>query len=160
MPIDLDRLKANLLTSGLHRKDQPLFQVINQLIEAFKNLITLVNAGGGSGGAGGSALLQYLTSDDETGSLPNSRELLAGIGISFDDSVANERTINATGDGESFDFVVMSDGVTPIPEPIDDGFGNFIYIPYGEGGGSSGSIVVGGSGLSQAQILKLVSYRG
>ncbi len=28
------------------------------------------------------------------------------------------------------DYVVMSDGATPIPSPMNDGFGNFIYIPY------------------------------
>lgn len=28
------------------------------------------------------------------------------------------------------DYVVMSDGATPTPAPVDDGFGNFIYIPY------------------------------
>lgn len=28
------------------------------------------------------------------------------------------------------DYVVLSDGGLPTPEPIDDGFGNFIYVPY------------------------------
>lgn len=28
------------------------------------------------------------------------------------------------------DYVVASDGGTPTPAPMDDGFGNFIYIPY------------------------------
>lgn len=32
----LDRLKAQLLTSGLSQKDQPLFQVINQLIDTMR----------------------------------------------------------------------------------------------------------------------------
>jgi hypothetical protein len=36
----------------------------------------------------------YLTGDDESGSLPNSRQLLAGVGVLFDDSIANERTID------------------------------------------------------------------
>ncbi len=31
---------------------------------------------------------------------------------------------------DALDYVVMSDGATPIPSPVDDGFGNFIYIPY------------------------------
>lgn len=30
----------------------------------------------------------------------------------------------------SLDYVLMSDGATPIPNPVDDGFGNFIYIEY------------------------------
>lgn len=36
----LDRLKAQLLTSGLSQKDQPLFQIINQLIDALRQGIT------------------------------------------------------------------------------------------------------------------------
>lgn len=36
----------------------------------------------------------FLTEDDETTTFPNSRQLLAGQGVSFDDSVPGERTIN------------------------------------------------------------------
>jgi hypothetical protein len=70
----------------------------------------------------------FLTGADESATLPNSRELLAGTDITFDDTVAGERTINASG-GE-VDHVVMSDGATPTPSPVDDGFGNFIYVAY------------------------------
>lgn len=28
------------------------------------------------------------------------------------------------------DYVVASDGATPTPSPVNDGFGNFIYIQY------------------------------
>jgi len=28
------------------------------------------------------------------------------------------------------DYVVLSDGALPTPNPVNDGFGNFIYIPY------------------------------
>lgn len=70
----------------------------------------------------------YLTATDETADLPNSRELLAGTNITFDDSTPGERTINASG-GVASDYVVLSDGGTPAL-PIDDGFGSFIYIPY------------------------------
>jgi hypothetical protein len=35
---DLNRLKSQLLTTGLSNKDNPLFQVINQLIGAVKQL--------------------------------------------------------------------------------------------------------------------------
>lgn len=41
----------------------------------------------------------YLTAADETATLPNSRELLAGTNITFDDVVPGERTINAAGGG-------------------------------------------------------------
>jgi len=51
----IDRLKAQLLTSGLSQKDQPLFQVINTLIDAVRTSLFGVetlnsnNSGGGSG---------------------------------------------------------------------------------------------------------------
>lgn len=35
-----------------------------------------------------------------------------------------------SGGGSGVDHVVMSDGATPTPSPVDDGFGNFIYIEY------------------------------
>lgn len=54
-----------------------------------------LNASGG----GADPNLTYLTEADESGDLPNSRALLAGTNITFDDSVPNERTINAAGGG-------------------------------------------------------------
>ena len=39
---------------------------------------------------------------------------------------SSSSTTNITG----ADYVVLSDGATPIPSPVDDGFGNFIYIQY------------------------------
>lgn len=55
----LDRLKAQLLTSGLQQRNQPLFQVINQLIDAVRQgvdelnsaIITINNTGGGGSGS-------------------------------------------------------------------------------------------------------------
>lgn len=49
--------------------------------------------------AAASAEATYLTEADETATLPNSRQLLAGSGITFDDSVAGERTISSSGGG-------------------------------------------------------------
>ena len=31
---------------------------------------------------------------------------------------------------DALDYVVLSDGATPTPNPVNDGFGNFIYVPY------------------------------
>lgn len=125
--VDLDRLKSTLLTSGLQKKDNNLYQVISQLIEAVRafqlSVIGSPSSPGGIVGAG--AFLTYL---NELATLPNSRQLLAGSGISFDDSVFGQRTVNTAAPDQ--DYVVMSDGATPIPAPVDDGFGNFIYIPY------------------------------
>lgn len=41
----------------------------------------------------------YLTENDETADLPNSRRLLPGTNVTFDDTVPGERTVNATGGG-------------------------------------------------------------
>jgi hypothetical protein len=54
------------------------------------------SCGTSSGSSGAPADGTYLTVDDETGDLVNSRQLLAGTNVSFDDGVAGERTINVT----------------------------------------------------------------
>lgn len=43
------------------------------------------------------AATTFLTVEDETLNFPNSRQLLAGIGITFDDTIPGKRTISATG---------------------------------------------------------------
>jgi hypothetical protein len=43
----------------------------------------------------------FLTVENETDDFPNSRQLLAGTNITFDDSIAGERTISASGGGTS-----------------------------------------------------------
>lgn len=95
----LFRLKSQLLTSGIQEKNQPLYQVINLLIDGVISGLAQVNtslSGSGSGsGSGGLLGASYLTILNETASLPNSRALLAGENIDFDDSVAGQRTINA-----------------------------------------------------------------
>jgi hypothetical protein len=49
----IDRLKAQLLTSGLSQQNQPLFQVINLLIDAVRQSLSGVVALTSSGGAAG-----------------------------------------------------------------------------------------------------------
>ena len=65
----------------------------------------------------------YLTWTDESARLPNSRELLAGTGISFNDTVSNQRTISSTG-GSSFMPVNVGDVFMTI------GDGNPLVIPF------------------------------
>ena len=75
------RLKSQLLNTGLSQKDQPLFQVINQLIDNLQATANEVSAvtSGSSGGLGGAT---FYTKDEE-GGLPNSSQLLPGQGIEF-----------------------------------------------------------------------------
>lgn len=84
----IQRLKSQLLKSGLQNKDQPLFQVINQLIDAVNSTIQTISvATGGGGGSGGFAPndASYATTEDEQTNLPNSRQIYPGPGIEFND---------------------------------------------------------------------------
>lgn len=60
--------------------------------------------------------------------LPNARELLAGTGITFDDTVDNERTINSTASG-SGGVLPLVNGAEP-PQLMSNGVGDLIVIPY------------------------------
>lgn len=91
----IDRLKAQLLTSGLSQQNQALFQVINLLIDAVKESLSGVQTITGSGGGGGPLTSTFLTEGDETGSLPNSRQVMAGAGIQLNPS-PNGRLVIAT----------------------------------------------------------------
>ena len=94
-PETVDRLKAQLLTSGLSQQNSALFQVINLLIDAVRQaLFNSQQVTGGSSGGGGILGATYLTENNETGSLPNSRKVIAGAGIQFNDSPNGIRVIS------------------------------------------------------------------
>lgn len=111
--IDLDRLKANLLTSGIQQKNSALYQVINQLIIALRDL--RAETVGLNSSSSETSLINslieatYLTDSDESSFLINSRQLLAGTGILFDDSIAGERTINVSPSGAGY-WAPLTDG--------------------------------------------------
>lgn len=94
----LDRLKANLATSDVAKKDQPLFQVISQLIDYLNSntqqLSEVVEIVSPAGGGGSVVDKTYLTESDETDILTSSRMVVAGERIIFDDSIAGVRTEN------------------------------------------------------------------
>lgn len=63
---------------------------------------------GPTGSSGGGTLTgneTFLTENDETGTAPNSRQVLPGTNISFDDTTPGERTINASGSAPAFTTV-------------------------------------------------------
>lgn len=95
---DLSRLKSNLATGKVRELDPPTYQVINALITQIMQLQKQLDARITTVATGTSSLagLDILTSDDESVALPNSRELLAGARIAFDDTVVNERTVSAS----------------------------------------------------------------
>ena len=115
---DIDKLRSQLLASGTQQSNNALFQVIDQLIKLLKGTdTTAINAGSTAGGIGALiAGLDVLTHSDESVSLPDSRRLLAGTNVTFDDAVANQRTVNVS----VFDrtWSVLTDGDLIEPELI------------------------------------------
>ena len=106
----VSRLKSLLMNTGLQQKDNKLFQILDRLISALQQSQTATSEAIAGGGAAASGDL--LTYSDESATLPNSRELLAGTNVFFDDSVANERTINNP------EWDVLTDGDLTQPELI------------------------------------------
>lgn len=86
----IDRLKAQLLTSGLSQRDQPLFQVVNLLIDGVRQSLVVTDAltGTGSGSGSSSSILgqSFVTIDNDQTTLANSRQITAGAGIGFNDN--------------------------------------------------------------------------
>ena len=122
----VSQLKALLLSSGLQRTNITLFNVINQLIDAVNSEAQSTTSGISSASGGVTTLKNrsYLTTSDESSKLPNSRKLVAGANISFDDAVANEMELN----GDDWD--VLTDGDVTEPEAITvDGKVIMAHIP-------------------------------
>lgn len=116
--IDLDRLQSQLLTSGFQQKNNPLYQVISQLIKALKE-VQKISSSGSSGG----------TVTNNITNITQMMAMLSDDGGDDGDSIMAP-SVSSGSASSGIDHVVMSDGATPIPEPVDDGFGNFIYIVY------------------------------
>jgi hypothetical protein len=93
----LDRLKSQLLNSGIQQKNSALYQVIDQLIDALRQTVeaTIVSTGGGSGG-GGVLTQPFITWTNATGVLPNSKQLVAGPGIQFN-TAGNRLIVSSSG---------------------------------------------------------------
>lgn len=91
----LNKLQTTLLTSGLQQSNQPLFQVINQLIKAvIDSNAGVVEITGGGGGGGPLSDRTFVTTADELAALPNSSQLIAGDHVSFDTSVFGQLRID------------------------------------------------------------------
>ena len=113
----LGKLQSILLQSNLQQTNQPLYQVINQLIQAIIDSNVGVVEITGGGGGGPLSNQPYLTHQNAQVALPQSRQLLAGDNVTFDDTVPNERTINASG-GTGPEWSVLTNGDAVNPELI------------------------------------------
>lgn len=112
----LAKLQSVLLTSGLQQKDQPLYQVINQLIKAISEALESV-LGVADTGAGGIVILgngTFLTVDNELATLPNSSQLVAGDHVSFDTSVFGQLRIDIL-----LDFITNATLLTATDQSAD-----------------------------------------
>lgn len=67
------------------------------------------------------AAATYLTEDDETADLPNSRQLTAGTGITFDDSTPGIREISSSGGGGGWTQLFNYDGSSLADFTTDSG---------------------------------------
>ena len=97
------QLRKTLLAATDQVKNYPLYQTIVRILDIgdqsnnfFKteiesNVASITQA-------------TYLTTGDEVATLPNSSQHLAGVGIIFDDSVANQRTVSVDGDISSVGY--------------------------------------------------------
>ena len=142
----LGKLKSTLLTSGLSQRDQPLFQVINALIDAqIDSAVDVVAITGGGGSTGALSDRTYLTATLESTNLPNSRELIAGTNVTFDDTTPNSRIVNASGGGSA--GAVGAPGINGIDG--EDGFDGFPgpVGPRGPQGAIGPSGITGSPGI-------------
>jgi len=140
--IDFDSLQVTLVNSRLQQQNPALYLTISQIIarlrlhqekvnntfdtiigdinidtsnniQAIINLVVaLINA-------------DFLTWTNEASLLPNSRELIAGEGIEFDDTNPNQRIIS----GGGFSYVPMVTGAEPL-EIMSTGNGDLLLIAY------------------------------
>lgn len=75
----------------------------------------------GGGGGGGDTLATYLTLSDETGTLPNSRQLIAGDNIAFDTSTPGELGISAAGGNAALGAEVAFNATAGDNDDVDPG---------------------------------------
>ena len=124
MAINPSRILSHLLNTGLQNKDNPLYQVIRELID----LITSISSSIGLSGSSGSGLTDqsFVTVNNDTATLPSSRQLVAGIGISLSTTTAGQIGVFSSGS-----WVPLTDGDVNEPDIIVDSFGDAIvaFVP-------------------------------
>lgn len=161
----LERLLGQLNQTGLQKDNPALFQVISQLI---KFLIQQQEATGeeivASTGASVAPILSsdLLTHSDESSIFPNSRNVLAGDRITFNDTVANERTLDVpidevvlTGADESGTIPNSRQLVAGTNIIFDDSVANqrTVNVPGGSGGAGSDWDVLSDGDLIEPEII-------
>lgn len=95
----INRLQSQLLTSGIQQQNPALFQIINELIKAVRQLIESSNTSfidntDLQNVVDSILAANFIMSSDMSSLFINSRELLAGFNIVVDNSVANKTTVS------------------------------------------------------------------
>lgn len=118
-PVSFEELQVPLVNSKIQQSNNPLFQTITLLIDKLRtmqqsqtsqldqivsqntiidnSISTITNNITNIISNVGNAT--FLTAVNEVANFPSSRRLVAGTNVTFDDTVANVRTINVTGSG-------------------------------------------------------------
>lgn len=98
---DFNTLLALLVNARVQVENTALYEFLSQFIKSTTKLKSNLNGRVTVTETEVDTLqtAQYATVGDESVDLPNSRQLLAGTGISFDDTVDNQRTISSTATG-------------------------------------------------------------
>jgi LytS/YehU family sensor histidine kinase len=98
------RLLSVLNNTGIQEKQNNLYQFLKQFLDFVISFINQATSAFAilEAQAGATTNATYLTSTDQSAVLPFSRNLVAGAGIAFDDSVANVRTISTTATGSQY----------------------------------------------------------
>ena len=102
---DLSSLITSLDNSKTQVTNYSLYQTIFYLIknvDRSRNLV-LEDINSLQVDLGSILAATFLTVNDESGAFANSRQLLAGTGITFDDTIPNRRTISSSGGGNYYD---------------------------------------------------------
>lgn len=96
--INIDRLVTWLNQANIAGTNNPLYQTVYYLIRAIKELQNETNEAISNISIPATGLedLDFLTHSDESAALPNSRQLIAGTNVSFDDTPVNQRIVNVT----------------------------------------------------------------
>lgn len=151
----LEKLISTLQQTGLQQSNLPLYQVIYNLIKAIiqQQAASAAAISGGSSG-GGLANQHYLTHQNDLAQLPQSRNLLAGTDVTFDDSVFGERTVNVTVAADEI-FLTGADETATLPNSrellagtgitFDDSVANERTVNASGVGGSEWSVLTNGN---------------
>jgi len=120
---DFSSLVTSLNQSNLQKTNYAAYQTILFLIKNVLRFANLTQADIDQINEDLSTIFAatFLTVNDETDDFVNSRQLLAGTGITFDDTIAGERTINSSGGTGNYYDSPLSDGDLVQAELI---FGN------------------------------------